>query len=363
VGVDGRELQGRPTGTGRYLRHLLRAWSTGTARLFVYFNGEAPPDPVLRSPTITCRPLPATRRGFWWSERRLPAAASADGVQVFFSPAYTCPLSLDVPRVTTVHDMSFFVIPEDFSVRDGLRRRVLVGASLRASRRVLAVSDFTRREIARLFPDLAGRVVAIPEAADDNLPPPPGRDAARARLGVAGPLLLTVGAIFNRRRLPTLLRAVARLRKAWPDLVLEVVGENRTQPRLDVAGMVADLELQRHVRVAGYVDDVQLAERYAAADVAVSLSEYEGFGLPTLEALSRGVPVVASARPALSELFGEAALLVDPADDAQLAAAVERVLREPGLRQDLVARGLALAARYSWADTARRTWAEIEGAR
>jgi glycosyltransferase involved in cell wall biosynthesis len=74
------------------------------------------------------------------------------------------------------------------------------------------------------------------------------------------------------------------------------------------------------------------------------------------------VPVVASARPALGELFGEAALLVDPADDAQVAAAVDRVLREPGLREDLVARGLALAARYSWAETARRTWAEIEAA-
>jgi glycosyltransferase involved in cell wall biosynthesis len=328
----------------------------------VYFNGPAPADPVLAGPAIVPRALPATRHGLWWSERRLPPAARADGVEVFFSPAYTCPLSLHVPRVTTVHDMSFFAIPEDFSVREGLRRRVLVGAALRASRTVLAVSDFTRREILRFFPDLGGRVTAIPEAADENLPPPPDRGAARVLLGVSGPLLLTVGAIFNRRRLPSLLRAVSRLRKGWPGLSLEVVGENRTQPSLDVAGMVADLGLQDHVRVAGYVDDARLAERYAAADVAVSLSEYEGFGLPTLEAMSRGIPVVASERPALGEIFGEAALLVDPADDEQVAAAVDRILREPALAQDLVRRGLALASRYSWAETARRTWEHIEAA-
>jgi glycosyltransferase involved in cell wall biosynthesis len=328
----------------------------------VYFNGEAPADPVLAGPAVVSRPLPGISRGLWWSERRLPPAARADGVEVFFSPAYTCPLSLDVPRVTTVHDMSFFALPEDFSVREGLRRRLLVAASLKASRTILAVSDFTCREILRFHPDLAGRVVVIPEAADENLPPPPARDESRAALAVSGPLLLSVGAIFNRRRLPTLLRAAARLRRSWPDLRLEVVGDNRTHPPLDVHGMVSDLDLQEHVRVAGYVDDARLAQRYAAADVAVSLSEYEGFGLPAIEAMSRGVPVVAGDRPALSEIFGDAALLVDPADDGQVAAAVDRILREPDLRADLVRRGLALASRYSWAEAARRTWDEVEAA-
>jgi glycosyltransferase involved in cell wall biosynthesis len=292
----------------------------------------------------------------------LPPAALADQVQVFFAPAYTCPLSLDRPRVTTVHDVSFFAVPEDFSVREGVRRRMLVGAALRASRTVLAVSDFTRREILRFFPEIGPHVLAIPESADDNLPPAAPRDAARARLGVTGPMLLSVGAVFNRRRLPTLLRAAARLSRRWPGLVLDVVGENRTQPRLDIPGMVADLSLQAHVRLAGYVDDAGLAERYAAADVMVSLSEYEGFGLPTLEAMTRGVPVVAADRPALSELFGEAALLVDPTDDAGTADAVGRILAEPALAADLVRRGREVAGRYSWAETARRTWEALEDA-
>ena len=101
--------------------------------------------------------------------------------------------------------------------------------------------------------------------------------------------------------------------------------------------------------------EAALADRYAAADVAVFLSEYEGFGLPALEAMARGVPVVTSTTPALGEVFGEAALLVDPRDAPAVTHAVDRVLRDGGLRADLVARGRALAARHSWAACARLT--------
>jgi glycosyltransferase involved in cell wall biosynthesis len=357
VGIDARELQGMPTGVGRYLRNVLRTWTrTANDRLYLYFNGAAPPDPVLDQPTIVPRPLgPGHVRGLWWQERYVPAAARADGVEVFFSPAYVCPLRLRLPRVTTVHDLSFFALPRDFTLLDGLRRRTLVAASVRASRAVLAVSDFTAREIRAHFPEAEGKTVCVPLGADDDFSTPPSREASRARLGVTGPLLLVVGAIFNRRCLPDLLRAAARLLSRWPDLAVEIVGEDRTQPALDVRGLVRSLGLERHVRLSGFVGDAALATRYAAADVAVVLSEYEGFGLPALEAMNRGVPVVTSIRPSLGELFGEAALLVDPHDVPGIAGAVDRVLSETGLRERLAAQGRTLASRYSWAETSRRT--------
>jgi glycosyltransferase involved in cell wall biosynthesis len=275
-------------------------------------------------------------------------------------------LTAAVPRVTAVHDLSFFAWPDDFGSLDGIRRRVLVGASLRASRAVLACSDLTRREIARFFPDLAARVRHVPLAAAEDLPPAPSRLDARARLDVKGPLILTVGAILNRRRLPILLRAVAHLRRAWPDLVLEIVGDNRTHPRLDIDAMVRDLGLEGAVRASGHVSDAGLMARYAAADVAVFLSEYEGFGLPVLEAMARGLPVVASRRPSLNELFGVAALLVEPGDEDSVASAVDRVLREERLKADLVRRGYGVAASFSWAETAagtRRALAQAAEAR
>ena len=358
VGIDGRELAGRPTGTGRYLRNLLRVWGREAAgRMLVYFDGKAPPDPVLHSPSIVARPLGAGgRRGIAWSERVVPAAARADGVSVFFAPAYTCPLSLDVPRVVTVHDMSFFVAPHDFGLVDGFRRRLLVSASLRAAHTVLAVSEFGKREIEGLFPDVRGRVVHVAHGPDDDLPPPISRGDARAAMGIDGPMILTVGAILNRRPLPTLVRAASRLRPRWPLLTLRVVGENRTRPLLDVERLLADTGMVGHARMEGFVDEETLAVRYAAADVAVFLSDYEGFGLPALESMARGVPVVASRAPALGEIFGEAAVLVEPRDEVAVADAIERVLADGELRADLIRRGRALAARYSWKKAADDTW-------
>jgi glycosyltransferase involved in cell wall biosynthesis len=295
-------------------------------------------------------------RGLRWSERILPPVAGGDGLDVFFAPAYTCPLCLEVPRVTVVHDVSFFARPEDFGLLDGIRRRETVSASIRASRLVLTVSDFSRREIERFFPEARGRVIAIPHGADDDLPPAPGRDDARRALGVPGPVILTVGAILNRRPLPTLLRAAAALRPRFPALTVAVVGENRTQPPADLGRAVADAAMEGRVRLEGFLDDAALARWYAAADVFVFLSDYEGFGLPALEAMARGVPVVASRAPALGEIFAEAALLADPRDEREVADAIGRALSDDGLRADLVARGRALAARFSWAEAARRTW-------
>jgi glycosyltransferase involved in cell wall biosynthesis len=328
-----------------------------------YFNGPAPDDAVLDDPRIVKRPLGATPvRGLRWQEGRLPTAARQDGLDVFFAPAYACPLGLDVPRVTTVHDMSFFSLPDDFTVLDGMRRRATVGASIAASRRLLAVSDFTRREIVGFFPAAAGRVVVTPHGADDDLLAPPAREDAGGRLGLRGPMVLTVGTILNRRCLPVLFNAVARLRRSWPDLMLDVVGENRTHPHLDLPALARRTGLGDGARLSGFVGEAGLADRYAAADAAVVLSEYEGFGLPALEAMARGVPVVTSTRPALGEIFAEAALLVDPRDAPAVADALDRVLRDPALRADLVARGRALAARHSWAACAQLTRAALQEA-
>jgi glycosyltransferase involved in cell wall biosynthesis len=354
VGIDGRELQGKPTGAGRYLRSLLRHWRETPERLVVYFNGPAPAEPLLAHPRVLARALGDPVRGLAWQERRLPAAARLDGLDVFFSPAYSCPLSLDLPRVTAIHDLSFFSLPQDFAFLDGARRRFLVSRSVGASRFVLACSDFTRREIAARFPAHADRVVTVPLGADD-LPTPPPRSEARARLGVAGEFVLTVGTILNRRRLPELLRAFARVRRSLPSVVLDVVGDNRTHPRLDLDGLARRLGLESHVRFSGFVDETALADRYAAADAAVFLSDYEGFGLPAVESAARGIPVVASREPSLGEVLGDAALLVDPRDEGAIADALARVLTDDALRADLRERGRSLAARYSWAEAAART--------
>lgn len=357
IGLDARELQGRPTGVGRYLRSLLEAWPVSEGDRFVaYFNGPAPAETLRAAAPLEPRALGERPvRGLVWQELLLPQAAHADQLDVFFAPAYACPLRLDVPRVTTIHDLSFFAIPGDFTLLEALRRRVLVRASVRASRRLLAVSEFTRREILAFLPEAEGRVAVVPHGADAREGNAAERAAARRELDVRGPLLLAVGSVFNRRCLPELLHATARLARRHPGLLLDVVGENRTQPPLDAGRLVACLGVQRQVRLSGFVSERDLALRYAAADVAVYLSEYEGFGLPVLEAMARGLPVVTSDRPATSEIFASAATIVDPRDATRIADAIDRLLWDSHWHARQAARGRALAARHSWPEAAART--------
>jgi glycosyltransferase involved in cell wall biosynthesis len=365
IGIDGRELQGRATGAGRYLRNLLRAWNKQD-QLFVYFKGAAPPDPLLARWGVRLRPVGSRRhRGLIWQESALPEAAREDQLDVFFAPAYFCPLRLDLPRVTAIHDMSFYSVPQDFTPWDGARRRLLVRLSALASKRVLTISEFSRREIGAYIPAAAARVRTTLLAADTDLPPPPPREEARRALGIEGPSLLSVGSILNRRRLPALLSAMRQLVRTWPALRLDVVGDNRTHPRLDLPALLRDLDLARHVRLSGFISDTELAARYAAADVVVYLSEYEGFGLPVLEALSRGLPVVTTTRPATGEIFEGGALLAEPDDAEDIARNLRFLLANPAAREAWGRQGKTFAAAFSWEKAAaetRRVLGEAAGA-
>ena len=275
-----------------------------------------------------------------------PAPRSRTRVDVLFSPAYTCPLTLAAAARHRGARPLLLRLPDDFTAVDGIRRRLLVSASVRASSAVLACSEFTRREIDPRLSRRARRASSTfpwPGRGPASAAPP--RADARARLGARGPVILTVGAILNRRRLPVLLRAVSHLRRAWPRAA---AGGRGRQPDPSAAGprrpRGATLALADAVHVSGHVSDAGLAARYAAADVAVFLSEYEGFGLPALEAMGRGVPVIVSRRPALSEIFGGAALLVEPDDEDAVAAAIGQVLVTTSCAPISCARGQALAA-------------------
>lgn len=364
IGIDGRELQGRPTGTGRYLRSLLRVWAReGRDSLVVYFHGPAPRLPLFEASGFELRPIGDERAGgLLWQQSLLPRATREDRLDVFFSPAYECPLALRVPRVTAIHDLSFFARPHEFGWLDGCKRRLLVAASVRASAQILACSEFTRNQIAARFPEAAARVSLVPLGPDDDLPPAPSREEARRRLGIAGPVAISVGSLFERRCVPELLRGFVRVLGSFPTARLEIVGENRSHPYRDYREEAWRLGLGGAVRFSGFADESRLADLYAAADVAVSLSEYEGFGLPALEALARGVPLVIGNRPSLSELFSDAAVGVEPRSPAEIADAIVRLLSEPLLRQDRIARGRALSARFSWRGTADLTRAALERA-
>jgi glycosyltransferase involved in cell wall biosynthesis len=354
IGIDARELCGKPTGVGRYLRGLLTCWSepaTAERHTFLLYAHETPT--TFLPASFSLRLVPGSG-GTWWEQCRLPIAANRDRPDVFFAPAYSAPLLLRVPFVVTVHDLSFVAHPEWFRPREGVRRRWLTRWSAHHARVVLTDSEFSRGEIIARLGVSPSRVRAVrlgitPPAAPAN--PPPCRD----------PTVLFVGSIFNRRRLPDLIRAFTQLAAESLDVRLDIVGDDRTYPRQDLTSIIAAEGLEGRVAIRSYVSDDALADLYRRASVFAFLSEYEGFGLTPLEALASGAPVVTLDTAVARETCGGAALYVSAGDLAGISGALRSAMYDEGVRARLLAHAAETVARYSWSDAARETLAAIEG--
>jgi glycosyltransferase involved in cell wall biosynthesis len=269
-----------------------------------------------------------------------------------------------IPRVTAIHDLSFFARPEEFGFAHGLRRRLMARWSARVSRNVLAFSEFTKREIRdRLGVSASDRTRVVLHGPDDDLPESPDRGESRAALGLAEgtEYVITVGTVLTRRNVSVLVRAVALLRSHGRAVRLGVVGENRSRPFQDLAALARSLGCEAAIHLSGFVTDEEVVRHYAAADVAVFLSEYEGFGLPALEAMSRGVPTIVADRGSLNELFAPGGLVVEP-NEAAVTSALRSVLNDPELSADLRKRGTERAGDFSWERSARQTLTILEEA-
>lgn len=351
IGIDARELLGARTGVGRYLGELLSRWTArpdaGQRRLRLYT-----PAPLgIAWPGVEVRVL-GGGRGTWWEQTRLSAAVRRDAPDVFFAPAYTAPLRLRAPLAVTIHDVSFSRHPEWFRLREGRRRHLLTRSAARRAAVVIAVSEFSRREIVALYRVPESRVRVI----RNGFTPMPAPAVARE------PLVLYAGSIFNRRRVPDLIAAFARVAGRVPAARLILVGANRTWPPEDLAAAARASGVAHAVEWRDYVPDDELQSLYARASAFVFLSEYEGFGLTPLEALSAGVPTIVADTPVAREIYGDAAQRVPVGDIAATAAALERLLTAPDAGAPQRAAVPDVLERYTWEASADATLAAIEEA-
>jgi glycosyltransferase involved in cell wall biosynthesis len=354
IGIDARELGGQPTGVGRYLAGLLREWSReGHARGHEFILYATEPIPIaLDTYRFRTRIINGTA-GTWWEQVRLPPIATRDHLDLFFAPAYTAPIRLSVPTVVTIHDLSYMAHPEWFSMHEGARRRLITRHAALRARAVVTVSEFSRREILTYLRLPAERVHVIPQGID----PPAVPQATRAE-----PRILYVGAIFNRRHVPDLIRAVAALVRRHPTAQLDIVGPNRTFPREDIARAIEIDGLSGRARHYPYLVPEQLSKLYAKASVFAFLSEYEGLGTTPLEALAAGIPPVVMDTPVARETLGPAALYVARGDIAATTHALELALFNEATRATILAEAPAVLGRYDWERAARQTLALLEHA-
>ena len=330
-------------------------WTTrpdADRRRFILFA----PGPIafpLPPDRVEVRVSSAAHGGTWWEQTALRQAAARERLDRFFAPAYTAPVGLSIPLALTIHDVSFLAHPEWFRPRERLRRRWLTRHAARSAAVVLTDSMFSRNEIVKHIGLDAARVRVVP----------PGVSARHVAAGRRERLVLFVGTVLNRRRVPQLIDAFAVAAADLPDARLIIVGADRTWPAQDLGAVAARLGVTRKVEVRSYVEDAELASLYARAAVFVFLSEYEGFGLTPLEALAAGVPVVVLDTAVAREVYGPAATYVGPAATVTDTASIVRgLLLDKTAAREQMAAAPGVLARYSWEDAASRTLEAIESA-
>jgi glycosyltransferase involved in cell wall biosynthesis len=361
IGIDARELFGETTGVGRYLGELVRRWTArkdAAARRFILYC-PAPLRLPLDEGSAEARVLTGGT-GTWWEQTALRKAVRNDKPDVFFAPAYTVPLGLGIPFAVTIHDISFIAHPEWFRPRERLRRRWLTTHAARTARVIFTDSEFSRSEIENRLGVEPQRLRVIPPGVADTGSRTPDPGSRTPDSGSRHPLVLFVGSLFNRRRLPDLIDAFARAASTVPDAHLVIVGADRTWPAQDLGAAATSFGAGAKVRLLSYVGEEELRDLYARASVFAFLSEYEGFGLTPLEALTAGVPIVVLDTPVAREVYGAAAEYVQRGDIAATAAALSRFLVSPAAGREQLAHAPAVLARYSWERAAEETLAHIE---
>ena len=361
VAIDARELRGERTGVGRYLTGLLDAWETLPAAQSHEFVLCAP-GPIERAGRgirTVVRQGAIGKAGTAWEQLTLPALVHEIGADVLFAPAYTGPVFCPAPLVVAIHDVSFAARPEWFAAREGLRRRILAWFTARRAARVLTISEFSKREIAgRLHIDVSKIEVAYPGTSY----PAKHSNVRTAGSTENGELVLFVGSLFTRRHIPTLIDGFAKLSRQRPGVTLEIVGDNRTTPRVDFRALVSASGAADRITLRSYVSEETLQALYSRARAFVFLSEYEGFGLTPLEALAAGVPIVVLDTPVAREVYQDAAAYVPRPDAALVHAALERVLFEGAERARILEASARVLPRYSWHACAEQVLAVLSAA-
>ncbi|MEW6355639.1 MAG: glycosyltransferase family 1 protein [Planctomycetota bacterium] len=360
-----------PTGVSLYIRNLLLALSRidGKNEYTILFNafrrgyseriraafaglGGNFQMEFSRFPSTMNRRL----RDWLWYDLYLPHQVCRCRPDVLFCPDFIAPTRVAVPVVVTVHDLCPILYPEFSERAVWYAPRRQIGTSIAKAKFAMADSECVRRDIIRLFGAAREKIVTVHLAADPRFQQPPvleAREGIARKYGIQRPFALCVGSPNPRKNIRRLVAAFGLARR-----------EGGVEHELVIAGPYTESACNRQegVRAIGYVPDDDLAALYHAADFFLFLSRYEGFGIPLVEAMSCGAPVITSDRGTMKEIAGDAALLVDPCAVRAIADGIIRLANDAPLRENLETKGLKQAKLFSWDTAAAETLAVFEKA-
>lgn len=357
IAIDARKFH--DFGIGTYIRNIL-AELTHLDRTTEFIVLCKPDECELASELgPNFRAVPESARPYSIGEQvRVPLALARERVQLLHEPHYVLPALTRCPSVVTIHDCIHLMFPQYLPNRLAAPyARASMWVATRKADRILTVSEASKRDILRFFDIPPERITVVHNAIDDRFLSRPDEEhieRVRQRYQLDHPFALYVGNIKPHKNIDRLIDAFGRARaQGLDDLRLIIIGDELSKyPALRQA--VHRHRLDKHVRFFGFQPIERLSVFYRLAKVFVFPSLYEGFGLPPLEAMACGTPVVTSSVSSMPEVCGDAALLVDPTDPSAIASGLLRATTDESVRADLVCKGHARARQFSWAESVRR---------
>jgi glycosyltransferase involved in cell wall biosynthesis len=357
IGIDARLVYYSQAGIGQYILNLVR-WlaQIDGANEYVLLQSRKDQTTIIEQANFRRVSLwtPSHHR---FEQHALPAEIARLGLDLLHSPDFIPPFRANCRTVITVHDLAFLLYPQ-FLTQESARYYSQIDQAVRRADHIIADSKNTRQDTLRLQGAPADKVSVVYLAANPIYRPIPLAQARRQvaeKFDLTGDFILFVSTIEPRKNLPTLLRAYRQLLDAYKlDVTLVVVGGEGWLYE-EIPALVKGLRLEERARFLGRIPDEELLHLYNAAGLLAHPAIYEGFGLPPLEAMSCGTPVVVSNAASLPEVVGDAGLLVDPEDVDAWAVALWRVFADDALHEELSQKALARSRFFSWERTARQT--------
>ena len=345
IAIDVQTTQGQKTGFGFYVSNLTRELlKIDKKNKYVLLRPDSQQD------------FSAPQR-WWWDQVTVPAKARSQKVDLLHQPAFSAPVRYAGKTVVTVHDIIAVLFGKDIPFFSRQFFAHWMPYSYRYANKIICVSEHTKKDLVKYLHIDESKIVVIPEAAGEEYQPVRDKKKIAQVLNkykIGKPFILHIGTLNPRKNLSFLIDVFSKVRQTLPDIQLVITGKKGWYYE-NLFELVEKLGLQKDVIFTGYIEDCEAPVLYSAATVYAFPSLYEGFGLPPLEAMACGTPVVASNMSSIPEVMGNAGILLSPTDKIGWVSALQNVLSSQAEQKKLSDKSLARAKNFSWRQTAQKT--------